>query len=260
MRPRVRRHTVLLIAAAVLCGAWRFDPSQSRPDRHLEEAVFYELEKFIEECPPIGLPRGGELSVVEGILPGLKEIFRESGVPPGLVWIAEVESSWNSRAVSRKGAVGLFQFTRATAEEYGLRTGPRDERISPYKSARAAARYLSSLYERFGSWQLALAAGRFTGAGPPRLRKSRRTCPARRGISSRRSLPPWFAANPRGGPLWPRGETAGTSPPRQTPLTSRPLPGGEDARTSFFPRSPPSPRGSIPLLSSPPSPRGRGPG
>ena len=36
----------------------------------------------------------------------LKEIFREAGTPPALVWIAEIESAMDYRARSRAGAVG----------------------------------------------------------------------------------------------------------------------------------------------------------
>jgi len=46
-------------------------------------------------------PEAPSVSAVDGVLPEFKRIFRESGVPPGFVWIAEVESSWNARAVSR---------------------------------------------------------------------------------------------------------------------------------------------------------------
>ncbi|HEY0943986.1 MAG TPA: transglycosylase SLT domain-containing protein [Opitutaceae bacterium] len=91
-------------------------------------------------------------------MPRAKEIFTDEGVPPEWVWLAEVESAWNPAARSPVGALGLFQFMPATAERFGLQLTPEDERTHAEKSARAAARYLRTLYRRFESWPLALAA------------------------------------------------------------------------------------------------------
>jgi membrane-bound lytic murein transglycosylase D len=88
----------------------------------------------------------------------LKPIFIEEKVPAELVWLAEVESSFDSRALSPSGAAGLFQLMPATAKRFGLRTWPLDQRYKPEPSARAAARYLASLHRHFNDWRLALAA------------------------------------------------------------------------------------------------------
>lgn len=88
----------------------------------------------------------------------LKDIFRDEGVPHNLVWLAEVESSFNPNARSKAGAVGLFQLMPTTAERFGLQLFPVDDRKTPDKSARAAACYLRRLYAEFGGWALALAA------------------------------------------------------------------------------------------------------
>ncbi len=91
-------------------------------------------------------------------VPRLKPIFREEGVPEELVWIAEVESSFDPRARSPAGAAGLYQLMPETARAQGLSTFPFDQRYRPEKNARASARYLRTLHRRFKDWPLALAA------------------------------------------------------------------------------------------------------
>lgn len=88
----------------------------------------------------------------------LKPIFAREKVPPQLVWVAEVESSFNPNARSPAGAAGMFQLMPDTAKRHGLRTWPFDQREEPEPSARAAAVYLSRLHEKFKDWRLALAA------------------------------------------------------------------------------------------------------
>jgi membrane-bound lytic murein transglycosylase D len=89
----------------------------------------------------------------------LKSVFASEHVPPELVWIAEVESSFDPRVRSPAGAAGLFQLMPGTAKRYGLRTAwPWDQRLNPEPSARAAAQYLDYLHAHFKDWRLALAA------------------------------------------------------------------------------------------------------
>ena len=92
------------------------------------------------------------------LLPDLKRAFQAEGVPPALVWQAEAESTFNPSARSPAGAVGLYQFMPATAQQFGLRLTPQDERLDAVMNARAAAKYLKMLHGRFGNWPLAFAA------------------------------------------------------------------------------------------------------
>ncbi len=107
-------------------------------------------ERKLSVHPPPGM--------AESLVPSLKSIFESEGTPSEWVWLAEVESSFNPKARSPVGATGLFQFMPATAESFGLQLSPTDDRLDPYKSARAAARYLRYLHDRFDSWPLTLAA------------------------------------------------------------------------------------------------------
>ncbi len=91
--------------------------------------------------------------------PAIKTELGRAGLPTDLVWLSLIESSHNPTIASPVGAAGLWQFMPDAARSYGL-TVDRwvDERLDPERSTQAAVRYLSDLYRRFGSWELAMAA------------------------------------------------------------------------------------------------------
>ena len=112
-----------------------------------------EQQIWIKKVSTRPLPEGTEQSV-----PKLKSIFKAQGLPPALVWLAEVESGFDANARSPEGAVGMFQLMPATAEDLGLSLWPFDQRRQLEPAAQAAAKYLRQLYDRFGDWRLAVAA------------------------------------------------------------------------------------------------------
>jgi membrane-bound lytic murein transglycosylase D len=132
-------------------------PSKPRPGEPLpivaNPSPEKEREVWIQKYSQRTLPEEAKPYVTV-----LKPIFQQQRIPPELIWIAEVESSFDPKARSPAGATGLFQLMPATAKRYGLRTWPFDQRLNPEESARTAAQYLNYLGNRFKDWRLALAA------------------------------------------------------------------------------------------------------
>jgi Transglycosylase SLT domain len=91
--------------------------------------------------------------------PIIEPELARAGLPVELSGMVQVESGAQTFALSPRGARGLWQLMPDTARRYGLAvTTQRDERLDAYKSTRAAARYLRTLYAQFGNWSLVFAA------------------------------------------------------------------------------------------------------
>ena len=91
--------------------------------------------------------------------PFIERSLAENELPDDIKYLAIAESALRLHAGSRKGAMGVWQLMPQTARKYGLTVnGSIDERRNFFLSTPAALAYLKDLYERFGSWNLTLAA------------------------------------------------------------------------------------------------------
>lgn len=103
------------------------------------------------------------------IFPIIEPILKEHGLPDDIKYLAVIESSLDSRAVSPARAAGLWQFMPSTAPGYGLEVSAEvDERYHIEKSTAAAAKYLKDAYRKYDSWSSAALSynggqGRITG-------------------------------------------------------------------------------------------------
>ena len=100
---------------------------------------------------------------VKALQPLLREAAREHGVDVELLKaIITVESGFNAKAVSPRGAIGLMQITPETADRYASGAEakrPAAQRLLDARTnLRTGARMLADLIRRFGSIDIALAA------------------------------------------------------------------------------------------------------
>jgi pSer/pThr/pTyr-binding forkhead associated (FHA) protein len=151
-----------------------FNEPYYRVPPHMLELVKKYINKFSREQK-----KQFELIIgrKDNYFPYIEQRLRAQQVPVVLAYMAMQESGLNPHARSDKDAVGLWQFMKKTALDYGLQIGPNlDERENWQKSTDAAARYLHNLLAEFGEGRgvfLAIAAYN-TGEGKIReaLRKN----------------------------------------------------------------------------------------
>jgi membrane-bound lytic murein transglycosylase D len=120
--------------------------------------VDYWVERF-QHVPAMRRKFQGFLERGSTLAPVILARLEERGMPQDLLYLAMIESGFQTHAQSHASAVGLWQFIRETGERYGLEVDRAvDERRDPVRATEAALDYLEDLHDRFGSWYLAAAA------------------------------------------------------------------------------------------------------
>jgi soluble lytic murein transglycosylase-like protein len=129
------------------------------------------LRLFPDLAGSTGLPGPPDRVDVQAMNPRFEGLIllasARHSVDPNLVRaVIEAESSFNPRAVSKKGALGLMQLMPATARNLKL-----DHPFDPAENVEAGVRHLKSLLDRYdGDVQLSVAA---YNAGPGAVTRSK---------------------------------------------------------------------------------------
>ena len=157
-------HWLLIVFAIILVGC-STKPIGPRGERQFDNTRIWKqsnsrIKKYVQvysnnKHVKVCLDRAADSRYLHYI----HRYFYKYKLPPELAHLPILESCFDTRAVSWTGARGMWQFTKATAKDYGLRVSPlSDDRFNWRKSTHSAARYLKKLGEMFdNNWELVLA-------------------------------------------------------------------------------------------------------
>lgn len=137
--------------------------------------------RFLKARDNIRLQIGQKDRFLQGVIRSgaymqdIQAIFRAHKMPLELAYLPHVESSFNSNAHSKAGAVGLWQFTLETGKNFMTINNMLDERYDPFLSSHAAAKLLKKNYDQLESWPLALTAYNYGRPGMVRALRQQKT-------------------------------------------------------------------------------------
>ncbi|MBP1642123.1 MAG: soluble lytic murein transglycosylase-like protein [Acidobacteria bacterium] len=155
-------------ATLVFPGGGELELALERVERVVDDEIDPEAARpgAASAAPAQAFPIGFADGAPRPETPWSEAIFaaaRRHGLNPALIAaVARVESAFDPRAVSSKGARGLMQLMPATGRRFGLRP---HELFDPVKNLDAGTRYLAWLADRFEGDLARVLAGYHAGEG-----------------------------------------------------------------------------------------------
>lgn len=120
------------------------------------------FERLDRELTSMAYTHGNTLLVIKRanrFFPMMAPILKKNGVPSDMLYLACIESTLDTRALSGAKAAGLWQFMPETGRQFGLEVNEFvDERYDPEKATEAACRYLKQAYSKYGNWESVAAS------------------------------------------------------------------------------------------------------
>jgi soluble lytic murein transglycosylase-like protein len=146
---------MIVCAGVLLLSSARADVWEYRRDGSVvfhQTLDYFQRQRMSSQWRP---PSPEALQARRAAFDGLiRERSAEHGVDPDLVHaIIEMESGYDTSAVSKTGAVGLMQLMPTTAARFGV-----TDRTDPTQNVDAGVRYLKTLSDEFQDLELVLAA------------------------------------------------------------------------------------------------------
>lgn len=90
--------------------------------------------------------------------PYVRQKLKENKMPMVLQYLPVVESNYKITAISRSGAVGMWQFMANSMYPFLTKNNWYDQRKDPWLATDAAIKKLKDNYRQFGDWALAIGA------------------------------------------------------------------------------------------------------
>jgi membrane-bound lytic murein transglycosylase D len=148
-----------IFAAIIFCCAANFISAQHIADKELISRP--EVRKMIKKysCNASIKVINRSFKKGENYLFFIEEKIAEMDLPPDLIYLPLVESNYSINAVSRSGAIGLWQFMTNSIAPFGIYNDNwTDERRDFWKSTEGALKKLRYNYKVTGDWLLAIGA------------------------------------------------------------------------------------------------------